>query len=147
MGKMKSITKKMNMVWIITFAILIVSPGFVYFLIGSFVDTANYENRNAAEQPQLNIGNIAAFPQEYEAYFNDHIPFRNQLVQLNSRIDYFVFRQSSSDAVEIGKDGWLFYCAADNGDPIEQVLGKRLFTEEDLRVIADNLVSMRNKLQ
>lgn len=137
---------KINLLWIIIFALLIISPRAVYFLTFGLVDTQNHENRNAASKPALNIENIEAYPGQYESYFNDRIPFRNQLIRLNNYIDYFVFKQSSSVHVEIGKDGWLFYRSENDGNPLEQSLGGRLFSDEDLETISLRLISMKDNL-
>ena len=132
--------------WIVAFLILIASPQFTYFFLGKYVDTENYENREAAEEPVLTIDNFETFPEEYEEYYDDNIPFRNQLIRLSSSIDYYAFHQSSSDYVEIGEDGWLYYCRESDGDPIEQSLGYWTFTEEQLQQIAENLIATEEVL-
>lgn len=127
-------TKKKSILWIVLFLIMIVSPRFTFFFTEKYVDTENHENRNAEERPILTLDNYDNFPEEYESYYNDHIPYRNQLISINNSIDYFLFGQSANDNVVIGKDGWLFY-----RNPMEQSLGYWHFSDEQLEKIANNL--------
>lgn len=138
--------KKKAIILIIVFFIVSVLPGGVYFFIGEYVDAKNYENRALSSKPVLTTKNYETFPAEYESYYNDNIPFRNQLIKLNNSIDYFIFKQSSSDNVVIGEDGWLFYKGDTN--PVKQSMGYwELFTDKQLETIADNLISSKNVLE
>ena len=138
--------KKKSIILIIIFFIVSVLPGGVYFFIGEYVDVKNYENRTLSLKPVFTIKNYETFPMEYESYYNDNIPFRNQLIKLNNSIDYFIFKQSSSDDVVIGKDGWLFYRGDTN--PVKQSMGYwELFTDKKLETIADNLMSSKKILE
>ena len=118
-------TRKKAVLWITIFLTIVVSPPFTYFFLGRYVDAGNYENRNVASKPTLTIENYHVFPEEYEEYYNDNIPYRNQLITFNNSIDYYLFKQSSSDKVFIGNDGWLFYCNKDDSNPLR--------SEEDRR--------------
>lgn len=127
------------------FAITVLSV-VIYFFIGEYIDEENYENRNLAGRPVLSINNYKTFPAEYEAYYNDNISFRKQLIRLNNSIDYFIFKQSSSDKVVIGKDGWLFYKGDTN--PVKQSMGYwEMFTDKKLETIAANLMSSKKILE
>ncbi len=139
--------KNKSVLWILIFLIIAVSPVFSYFLLGQYVDSENYENRNMASKPILTAKNYESFPKEYESYYNDNIPFRNQLIRFNNSIDYFLFKQSSSERVDIGKEGWLFYCDTIDGNPVEQSLGYWNFTNDQLNIIADNLTSTKRVLE
>ena len=58
----------------------------------------------------------------------------------------YKFKQSSSDKVVIGNHGWLFYKGDTN--PVEQSMGYwNLFTDEQLKTIADNLMSSKKVLE
>ncbi len=139
MGKNKSL------MWIIMFLIMTASPVITYFFLGQYVDSDNYENRNRASRPILTAENYEVFPDEYEIYYNDNIPFRNQLIKFHNSIDYFLFHQSSNEDVEIGKNGWLFFSES-GSSPIEQSLGYWNFTADQLQTIADNLVCTKRVL-
>lgn len=139
--------KYKSFIWITSFLIIIASPVFSYFFLEQYVDSKNYENRDKISKPILTIENYESFPEEYEAYYNDNIPFRNQLIKFNNSIDYFLFKQSSSHRVAIGKEGWLFYCDDTDGNPIEQSLGYWDFTANQLKTIANNLMSTKHVLE
>jgi len=140
-----SADKRKSVVWIIIFCVVLLSPDIMYFVFGGYVDTDNYEKRDLSSKPALTTKNYATFPKEYEAYYNDNIPFRNQLIRLNNSVDYFIFNQSSHDNVVIGDNGWLFYKG--DADPLLQSLGGWMYTEEQLKTIADNLVASERVLE
>lgn len=139
--------KYKSIIWITVFLIITVSPVFTWFFLGQYVDSENYENRNMASRPVFSMRNYEAFPRQYEAYYNDNIPFRNQLIRFNNSIDYFLFGQSPSERVDIGKDGWLFYCDNTDNNPVEQSLGFWHFTDEQLQNITDNLMTTKRVLE
>lgn len=107
------------------------------------VDSGNYENREFATRPRLTIDSYKTYAEEYEEYFNDSIPFRNNLVTLNTAIDYFVFNRSTSTRVTVGKDNWLFYVYTEDGDPIGCYQGTNLFSNEELEAMAQNCLEVQ----
>lgn len=134
-----------SVIWIVIFLILTISPACVYFFWGQYVDSENYENRNMTSRPELMLEDLESYPEKYETYYNDNLPFRNQLIRFHNSIDYFVFEQSSSENVTIGKDGWLFFSES-SSNPIEQSLGYWHFTSEELQTIEDNLMAVKSVL-
>lgn len=134
-----------SVIWITMFLFLTMAPTCIYFFLGQYVDSENYENRNMASRPAFVLEDLESYPGEYETYYNDNLPFRNQLIRFHNSIDYFVFEQSSSENVTIGKDGWLFFSES-SSNPIEQSLGCWHFTSEELQTIADNLMSAKSVL-
>lgn len=77
---------------LIIFLCFLIMPNIVYNLFGSNFDKTNYENRLKVKKPVFNISHLDKYPKEYEKYFNDYIPFRNELVQLKSLIDFNIFK-------------------------------------------------------
>lgn len=138
--------KKKEILSIALFFTVICSAYLVWPLFRNHVDTENHENRDLAEFPKFNLTSINDFPNGVENYVNDHLPFRNQLVKLNGMINYFVFKTSTSDSVVIGRDGWLFYANKDDGDPIACYQGKKTVSEDELKLIAENLIKTRDNL-
>lgn len=130
--------KRKAILWIILFAVVFASPFLTYSFLGQYLDSENYENREITEKPALTRDNFDSYQEEYELYFNDNIPYRNQLVRLNSALNLFAFRDSSSENVVIGKDGWLFYTGP--GNPVEQSTGKSILTEEELAGLTARLM-------
>lgn len=136
-----------SMIWIISFIFMMVFPTFIYSFLGKYVDSDNHENRNIESKPTLTVENYNTFSKDYEAYYNDNLPFRNQLIGINNSIDYYIFRKSTNENVCIGKDGWLFYCNNSDGNPVEQSLGWWNFTDSELEIIAENLLSTKSVLE
>lgn len=136
-----------ELAWIIIFVMIIVLPYPASFALGKHMKTENNENRTLQERPILTSSNYETFSKEFENYFNDNIPFRNQLIRLNNSIDYFIFNRSSSEKVLVGKNGWLFYPNNADRNPVEQSLGYWNFTDTQLQTIAENLTSTKRVLE
>lgn len=128
------------------FIIVICFSWLFWILLGKFVDQTNYENRELAIRPKLTVDSYKTYSSEYEEYFNDSIPFRNNLITMNSAIDYFIFNRSSSTNVVIGKDSWLFYADSGDGDPIGCYQGTNLLSEEELATMAQNCLEIQSYL-
>ena len=144
-------TKRKAAAWLICFALLLLGPGAAYAFARPFLNTENTENRQLAEMPSLSFAggkeladSLKAFPAQFNSFFNDHVPFRNQLIWLNSVLNVEVLGDSASDSVILGKDNWLFY--ADEGS-IEDYKGTNLYTEEELALIRDNCLASRDYLE
>lgn len=118
---MKRIKQK---IWIVSFFLIILFPSIIYLFVRGERDEENRENRNENEKPIFSPDNMETYPSDYEAYYNDHIPFRNTLIKMNSYLDYYVFHESPNQDVVVGKDGWLFYAGKEDGVPIRQAVGK-----------------------
>ena len=103
---------KANIVIIIVFIATITLPQIVFWLINNDntknqISTA--ENRFLSEKPDFKISTITSYPEEYDAYYNDHLPFRTELRNLWTKVNSKLFNLTVDDRVLIGKDGWLFY--------------------------------------
>ena len=134
--------------WIlmIAFVVIICLSWGIWFFAQPLADNTNYENRQKAEVPELSLSTYQSFPTLFTSYLSDRIPFRNELISLNSSIDYYVFHKSTSDYVLPGKDGWLFYVRESDGNPLSCYQGTNLYTEEELQLIANNCLQFRELL-
>ncbi len=128
------------------FIIIICFSWLFWLLLGKFVDQENYENRELAVRPKLSINSYSSYSKEYEKYFNDNIPFRNNLIAINTAIDYFIFNKSTNAKVIAGKDNWLFYSGTDDGDSIGCYQGTNLLSEEELKTLAQNCLKIQSYL-
>lgn len=131
---------------LIAFVVIICLSKGIWFFSEKYLDADNYENRRMASQPRLTLDNYGTYFSDYTAYFNDNLQFRNNLIQSNSYIDYFVFGRTSSDYVIVGDENWLFYRREDDGNPVSCYQGTNLFTEEQLAAIAQNCIHQRDSL-
>lgn len=48
------------------------------------------------------------FPFMFDAYFNDRVGYRTELLDIKRDITYGIFGESTSNIVWVGKNGWLF---------------------------------------
>lgn len=122
-------------IYLIAFIFVICLSRFLWLFLGKYVDTDNYENRNLTERPIFDIDSFADYPLNYEAYYNDNLPFRKSLISINTKLDYFIFHRSSSNQVTIGKDGWLFY-----NDTLSDYKKDNLYSQDQLEEIKNNLL-------
>ncbi len=126
----------------VAFLTIICSSKGIWIFTEKFFDAANYENREYASRPVLAIDNYDAFSNEYEAYFDDNLQFRNELVLLNSLVDYYIFDQSANKDVIKGEDGWLFY-----SETLSDYQCTNLYTEEELEAIKNDVLATQDFLE
>ena len=140
--------KHLSKAYLAAFLLLFVAPTLLFAILGPYLDSTNYEQRSAAEKPVLSLQTLENYPQEFEAYYNDHIPFRTQLVKANSSFFLKFLRQSPVDKVILGKDGWLFYNPrGSDGDPIADYQGIRTISDAQMDKITQNLLRIRDNLR
>lgn len=141
--------KSVRIFYTVLFAAAIALPVLFFGIFGKHFDTSDSENRKLAALPSFSLATASQYPDAFEAYFSDHLPFRNQLLTLNGLFEYDVLHSSSSDNVIVGKKGWLFYKGSQvNGeDPIADYQGTNLYSEEELQQIAANMTAARDELR
>lgn len=137
--------KHLLILWHIFFLGIILLIPACCLAAGEPSENANMENRALSEKPQLTLSALETFPENYEAYYNDHFPLRGEMIRLNSQLDYYLFRESSSSDVIVGKDGWLFF-QGEEKNSLFQYKGLHPYSEEQLRQIADNLTAAQQYL-
>lgn len=140
--------KKKDLIITIIFILFLIGPNCLYFIFKSKVDNSNYENRELNQKPVLELETIQEFSKNYEKYFNDNLPFKNQIIKLRSNILYKVFNTSAIDRVIIGKDEWLFYNSGvtGDGDSISDFRRTNSFSIDELEKIKETLINTKNKL-
>ncbi len=139
--------KKVKNLYLGAFLIFLCLPWFFWLVLGKYADTSNNENRTLAAMPQLNRDNWEDYPGQYEAYFNDRIPFRNELISFNSWINYRFFQTSVNENVILGKDKWLFYDAVTDGNPIGDYEGNLTFSDDELKAMEDGALKAQDRLR
>ena len=119
---------------------MMILPRLLFIPLKDYVDTENYENRVYQEKPVLdfrNPGDLKAYPSRYDAYFNDHLAFKNPIVAFGKLTDIHVFGEVTSDAVLMGRDGWMFYkLKGEMEDSIADYQGTNHYSEEELERFA-----------
>lgn len=129
--------------------ILIMCPVILFLLFGKYIHSENNENRALKEMPAFSVFDISSYPSEFEAFFEDNLPFKNSLVLVNSYTNYKVFKTSNSPNVIVGRDGWLFYKGAQNfgENPVADYQGSNLYTDAELEIIAENMQAAKEALE
>lgn len=138
---------------------MMILPRLLFIPLKDYVDTENYENRVYQEKPEISPGSLTAeslkaYPGQYDTYFNDHLAFKNPIVAFGKLLDIHVFGEVTSDAVLMGKDGWMFYkLKGEMEDSIADYQGTNHYSQEELERFAQllqladrNLASMGSKL-
>ena len=94
------------------FFLFLAAPAVTFPFVKDHIDSENHENRRFAEKPDLSFGTLASFPKQFDDYFNDHLPYKNQLVMANTMKNDFLgvgttmMEYMTSSMVIRGKDNW-----------------------------------------
>jgi|WetSurMetagenome_2_1015567.scaffolds.fasta_scaffold09895_3 alginate O-acetyltransferase complex protein AlgJ len=124
------IRKIRNMALLLFFIVILSFP--LYQLRYNLLpEVASGENRALATKPQLNLRTLGSFPKEYEKYFNDTFPFRNNLIQLHNIILVKFLQVSPVSGYVIGRNGWLFY----KGEH-KDLWGSKPYSDKELQYIS-----------
>ena len=134
--KLINIKNKFGVI-LILFLFFLIMPNIIYRIFYKNFDHANYENRTLASKPILVLTNINEYPKKYEEYFNDYLPFRNELVKLKNLNDIFIFKNVFNSIVFLGKEKWLFH----------KWNNTYSFNEEQLETAKNNLIHFRDELK
>lgn len=143
--KLINIKNKFGVI-LILFLCFLIMPNIIYRIFYDSFGHINYENRTLASKPILVLTNINEYPKKYEEYFNDYLPFRNELVKLKNLNDIFIFKNSLYHKVLVGKERWLFYTVY---NLTEKYIGieEYNFTEKELEKAKNNLIHFRDELK
>lgn len=133
---------KRSILWIIIGVILFIMPMVSYPFVRNNLDETNYEKRYFAEKPTLSMSNYKDYSRMYEEYFNDHMPYRNQLVRNTNLLKYFGFHENVGQVIN-GKDGWLFYSGANAVNCYKRI---SYFDEPYIQALTENLIELDNKM-
>ncbi len=99
------------------------------------------ENRTLAEFPEFNIKKLDKFPTDFDLYFTDHFPKKNELMKIISHASLWFFRISTRpDLVVIGSDGWFFMA----NTQLDGYTGKTQFSNKELDSLLTELNYRRN---
>ncbi len=106
------------------------------------------ENRTLAGFPVVERPeDFLYFPEDFEAWYQDHLFLKSSLVQWKSSLEAMVFGELDSEKVILGtKKPWLFHRSND-GQPLETYKRTNRFTQEELQKIGENLDTLREELE
>jgi len=141
-----------NKVIFCLFCLCLMVPAVTFPFVKGYIDSENHENRVFAEMPRLSIQTLASFPKQFDDYFNDHLPYKNQLVMTNTMkndllgVGTTAMEYMTGSMVIRGKDNWLFY-NAEKQQSFNDYLCNNLYEEEELAEIAKGYVKLQDKLK
>ena len=131
--------RPVHIIFVIILSVVFVLP--VWNLaFKSMPDASSNEHRKLAAFPQFIPAAIDSFPPAYDAWWTDHFPFRNALINTRMLIDIYAFRQSPIPAfVIIGKNNWLY----NTGHEIDVYRGTNRFTKDQLKRLQERLLAKK----
>lgn len=118
-----------------------------WYLMPEKLRSENSENRILSELSLPDgLDELFALPDALTAWYNDHLPFKEAMVQAESELEIAIFNQLDSDHATLGtKKPWLFYKEKD-GDQVENYKHTDSFDFVMLSEIKDELYRLKNKL-
>ena len=128
------------------FLSVLILPMIIYSIFGDFFDKNSYENRVFNEKPNLFLTKIENYTKNYEGYFNDHVPIRNEIIRLKNIIDIYFFKNSLRDEALLGKDDCLFDCWK-SYNIMPSYIGTYRISQERLEAIKKRLLYFRDRLK
>lgn len=130
---------------ILVFIAMITLPQVVFWIMNKEVlEVSTMENRKLNPKPEFKIATITEYPKKFDDYYNDHLPFRGELKQIWTNVNYDLFHTTTDNRVVIGKDNWFFY----RGDKsIEQVQGTLEYSNEHKENILRRIQQNKSKLK
>lgn len=130
--------KNKSVIWIMSFALMIILPTVTWPIFKELIHIENIDNADEVTKPEISKENYEEFSKLYEEYFNVNLPYRDVLVTGNAMIDYFLYKDSSTEDVIIGKEHWLFFAPT-----IADYQKTNLYTMEQMNIIVANMEYMR----
>lgn len=137
-------TAGVSIVFIFVFLFIAFVP-FVSWFVNGPEPQDPAEKRVLARKPHFRWDEPFEFPRAFQAFYNDHVPFRTDLIRTNNWLKIKMLGVSPINRVRGGKEGWLFL---DNQDPrpssIDYYRSGELFTTGELEQWK-NLLEQRHK--
>ena len=134
--------------FIICFLLSLFGPTAVYPLVKGRLDQTNYENRQLAEFPDLSADGWEQFPSQFEAWYNDHVPFKNLFVRAKTKLDLKLLGQSAVSSVTVGKENWMFYTTSLEGeDALADYRRENLYTEAEVEALEASIRAAKEEIE
>jgi len=133
-------SKKRALAWIIMFICFLIAPTIIYFAVRDKLPDMDYENKAKMGFPVLTQETYEYYPGSLTAFYEENMPFRNQMVALNNYGLYRVFDDSASSRVLLGKNNFMFYNDPDDGTNVLDYKGFAYFSPDHLAQVTNNLL-------
>lgn len=96
------------------------------------------DNRRAADFPKFSTENIEDFPRKLEAWFGDRFGGRRELIGIGNLALLKLFRESPSEQLIPGRDGFIFFASHTGGDAGRDALLRDLFVFSDEEIARES---------
>ena len=142
--------KNFNYYYLSVFLFFLYAPTILFFF---FKDNSsiNNENRNLSSKPELSFKNILNYPKQYDDYYNDNLPFRNNIINNLRNLHFILFKESIDDRVVIGKneknETWLFYDSIIDHDDLSCIDGRREVDNDLIDELSNKMKEQTKKLK
>lgn len=140
-----------NIILIIIFIAVLYLPTITYFFMKDYMTEENLEKRVLATKPELSMKEIESYPQLYEKYYNDNLPYRNIILNNWRESFYNIFKESTDSRVIISTDkknnSWLFYANASGGDEFSYIDGRKEVLKKDMDAVVTRIKEETKKLK
>lgn len=134
--------KKSTLFFLLFYALLTFAPVPVFYALRPVITQKNTENKAESAFPDLSVSNYTTWPKRFESWFSDNLPFKTQLIELFRGTQYRLGLDYRQSDVIRGEDDTLFYRAT-----IENYKGIERFTDDELRLIRDNLTNFFARME
>lgn len=124
------------------FLTMLLGPMLLHDLLPSDAPAGNREQRQLAPPPEFRLRRIQGFPSQFTRWYDDHFPFRSDLVALNTRLTFDAGSLSPTPIVMLGENGMLFFNSKvyeRSTDSLGDYLHKTRFSPRELHRIGENL--------
>ncbi len=139
--------KKSDKILIYCFLALLYLPSVFWFFVSDDSSFNKIDNRKLYDFPVLNIITLKQFPENFSKYYDDHVPFRTELINFDSVMQYRIFGFVNSPKVIFGKDGWLFYSDENDGDSMGDYKRINQFSYDEMDKIASKINDLKKKTE
>jgi len=129
------------------FMALITVPMLAFPAVRGFIDTGNRENRRMTSFSEVIDAPYTDKPALFSEYYNDNLPFKNQIITLVSLMSMRFFRTTASPLVVMGEEGWLFFNNIGQDNPVSDVTGQTAFSAEELELVRENIARRAEDLR
>lgn len=133
-------------IWRSMFAIFLIAPTILYAAFHDKLPSMNYENKTETSFPVMAEYGYESYPEALTAYYDEHLPFRSQLIAVNNYGWYRIFRDSASPKVLVGKTNWLFYNDPNDGTNVMDYKGLAFFSPQHEAAAAYNMTETQRIL-
>ncbi len=134
--------KKSTVFFLLLFVLLTFAPLPVFYALRPVITQKNTENKAVSAFPELRLSNYTTWPKRFESWFSDTLPFKTQLIELFRGTQYQLGLDYRQSDVIRGVDDTLFYRAT-----LENYKGTERFSDDELRVIRDNLTNFFARME